>query len=133
MKIKISIEMDGDDEWTDEELSVRNTSQSNSFSINLDRSVNIEKEFAELTARWKEETRFASKMKTISEHPAYRKIVSMGDKAVPLILADLEKTGDSWFMALREITGADPVPKENRGKMKETAYAWISWWSSMKT
>lgn len=92
-----------------------------------DRSEGIEKQFVELAARWKEETRFASKMKTISEHPAYRKIVAMGDKAVPLILADLEKTGDSWFMALREITGADPVPKENRGKMKETAYAWISW------
>jgi adenine-specific DNA-methyltransferase len=92
-----------------------------------DKSENIETQFAELTARWKDETRFSSKMKTISEHPAYRKIVAMGDKAVPLILADLEKNGGAWFMALREITGVSPVPKENRGKVKDMASAWIAW------
>lgn len=85
------------------------------------------KRFATLTASWKEETRFSSKMKDISQHPAYREIVAMGEPAVPLILADLENNGGAWFMALRELTGAAPVAKEHRGNVKEMTAAWIAW------
>ncbi len=83
--------------------------------------------FAVLTATWKEETRFSSKMKTMAEHPAYREIVAMGEKAVPLILADLEKNGGFGFLALAEITGADPVPEDSAGKIGKIAAAWIAW------
>jgi hypothetical protein len=87
----------------------------------------LAKRFTKLTATWKEETRFSSKMKTIAEHPSYREIVAMGDRAVPLILADLEKNGGAWCMALGEITGAAPVPFESRGKVREMAAAWLAW------
>ena len=50
----------------------------------------LAKRFAELTATWKEETRHSSKMKTRMEHPAFREIVALGKKAVPLILDNLE-------------------------------------------
>jgi hypothetical protein len=85
------------------------------------------KRFASLAARWKEETRLSSRAKDMAAHPAYREIIAMGERAVPLILAELEKEADHWFMALREITGASPVPKEDRGIMKKMAAAWIVW------
>jgi hypothetical protein len=88
---------------------------------------NLAKRFAELAARWKKETLYSSKAKTIAEHPAYCEIVAMGEKAVPLILADLEKEPDRWFMALRKITGASPVPKEDAGSVEKMAAAWIAW------
>lgn len=87
----------------------------------------LEQKFQRLTAEWKEETRFSSKTKAIAEHPAYRQIIEMGKPAVPLILADLEKNGGHWFMALDAITGADPVAEDDAGKTKKMAAAWIAW------
>jgi hypothetical protein len=87
----------------------------------------LAKRFAELTAKWKEDKRFSSKAKSMAEHPAYREIIAMGERAVPLILADLENNGGHWFIGLREITGASPVPEESRGKIDEMAAAWIAW------
>jgi hypothetical protein len=88
---------------------------------------NMAKRFAALTARWKEETAIYSRVDKMANHPAYREIVAMGEKAVPLILADLEKNGGKWFMALRQLTGAHPVPKESAGKIREMEAAWIEW------
>jgi hypothetical protein len=85
------------------------------------------KRFATLNATWKEETRFSSKIKTRIEHPAFREIVAMGEKAVPLILADLEKDGGFGFLAMEKITGVDPIPAEIYGKPDEMAAAWIAW------
>ena len=87
----------------------------------------LAKRFAELTAKWKEETRFSSKAGQMAQHTAYREIVAMGARAVPLILADLEKNGGHWFIALAEITGANPVPKESRGYIEQMTAAWIAW------
>ncbi len=87
----------------------------------------LAKRFAELNATWKEETRHSSKMKTRMEHPAFREIVAMGDKVVPLILAELERNGGFGFLTLHEITGADPVPQEAVGKIGKIAAAWIAW------
>ena len=83
--------------------------------------------FAALVTTWRERTRFSSKMKTIAEHPAFREIVAMGAKAVPLILADLDKNGGFGFLALEEITGADPLPAQSEGKNSDRASAWIAW------
>src|SRR5438094_4016667 len=70
----------------------------------------LAKRFAALAARWKKETLHHSRMDKVAAHPAHREIIAMGEKVVPLILADLEKTLAPWFMALDEITGADPIP-----------------------
>ncbi|MSU77700.1 MAG: hypothetical protein EXS16_06355 [Gemmataceae bacterium] len=83
--------------------------------------------FATLAETWRRETGHMSKMGRAAEHPAYREIIAMGEQAVPLMLADLEKEPDHWFIALREITGASPVPEESRGKIKEMAAAWVAW------
>jgi hypothetical protein len=89
--------------------------------------MSLEKQFADLAAKWRKETRFSSKAGRMAEHPAYREIVAMGKSAVALILADLEKNGGHWFIALHQITGANPVPEKSRGKVKEMAAAWLEW------
>ena len=87
----------------------------------------LAKRFAQLVATWKERMRFSSKIKTMKEHPAFREIVAMGEKAVPLILAELEKNGGFVFLALEEIAGPDPIPQEIYGKIGEMQAAWIAW------
>ena len=88
----------------------------------------LARRFAELTATWKEGTRFTSKIKTMREHPAYREIVAMGKKAVPLILASIEKEPHWWFLALPEINGGGPtIPVASRGKLPELVALWIKW------
>jgi hypothetical protein len=90
-------------------------------------SVDLGQEFAHLAEQWRRDRGGTSLARPMAEHPAYRRIVAMGEQAVPLILAELEREPDHWFFALHEITGASPVPAHSRGKLQEMAKAWIDW------
>ena len=59
--------------------------------------------------------------------PSYQRIIAMGDEAVPLILAELDRHLDHWFWALHSITGVDPVPEDSQGNTSEMANAWLEW------
>jgi hypothetical protein len=87
----------------------------------------LAKRFAHLVSTWRERTAFSSKIKTRIEHPAFREIVAMGEPAIPLILADLEKNGGFGFLALAEITGANPIPENSHVNNDEWATAWLAW------
>jgi len=86
-----------------------------------------ENRFRELVRQWKAERGPTSSVTKLARHPAYREIVNLGEAAVPLLLAELERQPDHWFLALYEITGVDPVPRESRGRLKEMASAWLRW------
>ncbi len=86
-----------------------------------------EERFHELVALWKRERGPHSSSARLAEHPAYQQIIRMGPQVVPLLLRELETTPDHWFRALHALTGADPVPEQSRGKVKEMAAAWLSW------
>ena len=60
-------------------------------------------------------------------HPAYQRIIGMGESAIPLLLEELDARPDHWAWALRAITGVDPVPDASRGKLRPTADAWVKW------
>lgn len=93
------------------------------------------KRFAQLAATWKQATAHMSIMARQAKHPAYQEIIAMGERAVPLILADLEKNGDHWFIALHQITGAEPpIPAEHKRELgpgwidiNGMQAAWIAW------
>ncbi len=87
----------------------------------------IEAEFNQLVSNWKTSRRASSFSTAMSAHPAYLRIIGMGEKALPLILRELEKELDHWFVALKAISGADPVPQQSRGNLREMANAWIQW------
>lgn len=87
----------------------------------------LEKEFMELVEEWHRETGMMSLISKIVMHPAYQRIIGMGQPVVPLILRELEREPDHWFWALRAITGANPVQPEQQGRLKQMAEAWIQW------
>jgi hypothetical protein len=82
---------------------------------------------AALVARWKDERRHTSKIKTMRECPAYREILAMGERAVPFILGHLEKDGGFLFLAMEDITGASVVPEKGDSWIEQLNAAWIAW------
>lgn len=87
----------------------------------------LETQFRALVKQWKRDTETVSSIARMIRHPAYQKIVGMGEPVLPLLLAELKKEPDFWFAALQQITGADPAPKSSAGKIKEMAKAWLDW------
>ena len=103
------------------------TSQSQGVVGRQVHQVAPETKFRGLVKRWKKETAHLSSAARMASHPAYQEIIGMGQKVVPLLLAELKRKPDFWFAALRAITGENPVPPESAGKIKEMARAWIVW------
>lgn len=87
----------------------------------------LDRAFCTLAAEWQAATRFAAAPSAAAEHPAYRAVVDLGPDVVPLILAALAVSPDPWFAALRELTGADPVPPADRGRPAAAAGHWLAW------
>jgi hypothetical protein len=83
-----------------------------------------ERQFAALAAEWLDD--MADRSVISFRHPAYKKIIEMGEPAVPLLLRELEKSSGHWFEALRKITGKDPVPHEARGNFARMREAWLA-------
>lgn len=88
-----------------------------------------EQRFQELSRQWKEATLVTSSITEMATHAAYQQIIGMGQDALPFILAELRCQPDHWFWALRAITGEDPVPASDRGKLERMAQAWLEWGS----
>lgn len=86
-----------------------------------------EQRFLDLVATWKRERGPHSSSARLAEHPAYQQIIGMGLEVIPLLLRELEREPDHWFRALHLLTGANPVPAESRGKVREMAEAWLRW------
>jgi hypothetical protein len=86
-----------------------------------------EARFSRLAAQWKADTCILSSITEIAMHPAYQQIIGMGPAAIPLILKELERSPDQWFWALKAISGADPVPSESRGRVREMTSHWLKW------
>ena len=63
----------------------------------------------------------------IASHPAYQKIIGMGQEAIPLILQDLKATKAQWFWALRSIAGESPIRPQDRGDIDAMTDAWLAW------
>ncbi|MBW4644076.1 MAG: hypothetical protein KME23_13990 [Goleter apudmare HA4340-LM2] len=60
-------------------------------------TVEIETTFLELAAQWRRETGMLSNISKISMHPAYQRIIGLGQPVVPLIMKELEHEPDHWF------------------------------------
>ena len=92
-----------------------------------DSSDTTKSEFQRLAHQWREETGMLSSVSQITMHPAYQRIIGMGERAVPLILQELEERPDHWFRALQAITGENPIPSEAAGNLRHMAEAWLNW------
>jgi hypothetical protein len=88
----------------------------------------LEQRFCRLAMAWKAGRNGLSTAKRMAAHPAYQEIIGLGEPVVPLIIAELEREPDHWFIALHTITGASPLPEESRGNLAAMARAWADWW-----
>jgi hypothetical protein len=87
-----------------------------------------EQRFNRLAKSWKSETELVSKVSRKLMHPAYQRIIGMGEPAIPLILKDLAENGpDDWFWALTAITDENPINEEIAGNMFAMTEAWLQW------
>lgn len=84
-------------------------------------------EFYSLLLTWYKDTQTASSALEMSTHPAYQRIIGMGEKVIPLLLRELEKDPDHWFWALESITGAHPILPSQQGNIGQMAKAWLGW------
>jgi hypothetical protein len=87
----------------------------------------IAERFRRLAAAWQQAVAYHSSTTVRHNHPAYREIISLGPEVVPLLLRDLEANHNHWFGALREITGADPIPESAAGNLPQMVAAWLRW------
>ena len=86
--------------------------------------------FQHLIVTWKKERGATSSIPQMSMCPSYQKIIGMGEKAVPLILRQLQSESDDpghWHWALSAITGANPVPEDAIGNTRKISKAWLQW------
>lgn len=88
---------------------------------------NIEARFRRSYEIWEKETSTISSPSKIVNHPEYRNIIALGDEAIPLILGNMKKQYNYWFVALRSITGDDPVTAEDAGNMQAMTDSWLKW------
>lgn len=83
--------------------------------------------FRHLTNRWLSETEFLSDGDQIAMHPAHLEIIGLGKGILPLIFHELREHGGLWFVALRAITGENPVPEEHEGRVDMMKEDWLRW------
>jgi hypothetical protein len=87
----------------------------------------IEDKFHRLADGWREESQLMSSSGAMARLESYQSIIQMGRVAIPLILRELEREPDHWFIALETITGENPVPNDHRGIVGLMAEDWLRW------
>ena len=86
----------------------------------------MEQHVTRLLAEWRKETACLSSSTSITGHPAYLELIALGSAALPFLFRDLERTQDGHLSkALTVVTGADPIPAEERGQVRKIAETWL--------
>ena len=83
--------------------------------------------FYNLVEEWKQDIEFESSLTRMILHPAYQRIIGLGENALPLIFNELRQDPDYWFWALSAITGEDPLAPKDMGSLKKMTEAWLRW------
>ncbi len=85
----------------------------------------LRSEFHELVEKWRKDTQHTSSLARMIAHPAYKRIIEMGDAVLPLLFAELNVHRDHWLVALNAITQEDPAPTGST--FAEAVEAWLTW------
>ena len=117
---------------------VARTSESSKIQCKFILSEDVKRwfQFQDLRKEWLAKRGTTSSINEMSMIEPYQKIIGMGDKVVPLILAQLRQEGDrpdQWFWALKAITNVNPIRPEDQGDFRAMAKAWIEWGSNKES
>ena len=74
-----------------------------------------------------DETQLESNMLRIVTNENYKAIIYLGQGVVPILLNEMKHQPHWWHAALHELTGANPVLPEHRGKIRDIADDWVRW------
>jgi hypothetical protein len=96
------------------------------LKIEQNANARLERRFKDLADQWEAATGVYSRTEQKLRHPLYREIIALGSGLVPLLLKEMRDSPGHWSDALRELTGANPVPKK-ADTLKAIAKAWVSW------
>ena len=110
------------------EVVLRNPKNNRSIKLKakVEAETRIKSEFENLVKDWKKATVHYSFIRQKIVHPAYLRIVGMGEKAIPFILEELrESPSASWFPALEAISGNIAAPEAKT--VGEAVQSWLSW------
>lgn len=100
------------------------------FSALSPATTGLAERFGAMVKAWKAGRGPTSSAAKMAEHPAYAQIIGLGQTAVPLLLKELHREPDHWFVALHKITGENPIPKKDAGNVRAMARAWVEWGKS---
>jgi hypothetical protein len=90
----------------------------------------VEMKFNRLYVKWKTETEYYSSIRKKISNPHYQEIITMGSSVLPFILKLMMEEPQHWFVALKEISGENPVPYG--ASFEESRLAWLEWGKSKK-
>ena len=99
------------------------------FDVSI-RPDSIKRRFDALRREWERDTMLVSNAATVLSHPAFMKVIALGDSVVPAILEFIEshpKESLFWTIALQTIVDDDPVPVEERSNPSKRRARWIEW------
>jgi len=85
----------------------------------------VKKLFDDLVREWRADSQFLSSVDRIVMHPAYLRVIGLGPVAIPLILHELRREPDLWFLALIALTGEDAAAGEET--VDGATQRWIEW------
>ncbi len=92
----------------------------------IEAETEIKPEFENLVKVWKKATHHYSFLRQKIVHPAYLRIIGMGEKVLPFILEELRKhPSPGWFPALEAISGNNAAQAAK--SIDEAVQSWLSW------
>lgn len=100
---------------------------SNSIYIENKEAEEFYEFFQELRNAWLNDTAFESGYKNKINHPAYLKIVSMGELIIPILVEDMVENKTPWHYALVDITQKNPIREESAGRANKIIEDWHAW------
>lgn len=83
--------------------------------------------FEHLLHTWREEAFGYSILQRLYSRESYRALIEMGEPVVPWLLRELQERPFHWTHALAQITRAQPVQAESKGRLEATVRDWLNW------
>ncbi len=87
----------------------------------------LNQEFRELAQTWRRQKGGISSISRKVSIPSYLRIIGLGSEIIPLILEELQRQPDHWFVALEALTNANPVSESEHADFNQTVAAWLRW------
>jgi hypothetical protein len=75
-----------------------------------------------------EDTKVSSNPMDFVKHHAFREILSIGEKAVPLVISEISTRPSLIVLALPMLTGTNVVTPDVQGNLEKISSRWIEWY-----